>query len=141
MKQTLAMALAIAFLQIKCLSFLLIISGYLFARLFFISPEYCHLKNSLITSCFIMLSFEHPSGSHMIQYFSGYEILIFLVFRFASSLKPTVVFSGLQRTCEGNAAGENRPFNFTVCVKSVNKLTYVVLHIAFKECFETNFQK
>ena len=47
----------------------------------------------------------------------------------------------VQKTCEANAAGENRSFIFTVCVKSVPlyhfKLAYVVLHIAVKEFFKT----
>ena len=42
----------------------------------------------------------------------------------------------LERTCEANAAGENRSFIFTVCVKSVPcyhfKLGYVVLEMAVK---------
>ena len=60
-------------------------------------------------------------------------------------------FSGLQiedklwhqRTCEGDAAGENSSFIFTACVKSVSryqfKLVYVVLHMSVKEFFETHF--
>ena len=47
------------------------------------------------------------------------------------------------RTCESNPAGENSSFIFTVCVKSVPlyhfKLTFVVLHMAAKEVFETRF--
>ena len=53
--------------------------------------------------------------------------------------------SGLQRTCEFNAAGENSSFIFTVGVKSVPryhfKLAYSVLQMAVKEVFEAHFQK
>ena len=48
-----------------------------------------------------------------------------------------------ERTCEAYTAGENSYFIFTVCVKSVPlyhfKLTYVFLHMATKEFFETHF--
>ena len=49
----------------------------------------------------------------------------------------------IKRTCEANAAGENRLFILAVCVKSVLfyhfKLAYVVLHMAVKKFFETRF--
>ena len=48
-----------------------------------------------------------------------------------------------QRTCEANAVGENSTFIFTVCVRSVScyhfKLACVVLQMAVKEFFETDF--
>ena len=51
--------------------------------------------------------------------------------------------SSMQRTCEANAAGENSSFIFTVCVKSIPryhfKLAYVVLQMAVKEFFKTDF--
>ena len=47
-----------------------------------------------------------------------------------------------KRTCEANPAGENSPFIFTVCIKSVPlyhfKLAYVVLHMAVDEFLETS---
>ena len=50
----------------------------------------------------------------------------------------------LERTCEANPASEHSSFILRVCVKSVQlyhfKLTYVVLHVAVKEFFETHFQ-
>ena len=51
----------------------------------------------------------------------------------------------MQRTCEANAASENSSFIVTVCVKSVPRyhfqLTYVVLQMAVKEFFETQFYR
>ena len=48
-----------------------------------------------------------------------------------------------ERTCETNPLVENSSFIFTVCIKSAPlyhvKLAYVVLHMAVKEFFETNF--
>ena len=50
----------------------------------------------------------------------------------------------IQRTCyKANQASENSSFIFTVCVRSVLryhfKLAYVILQVAVKEFFETDF--
>ena len=51
--------------------------------------------------------------------------------------------SPIKRTCQANRAGENSPFIFKICVKSVPlynfKLAHVVLHMPLKEFFETHF--
>ena len=48
-----------------------------------------------------------------------------------------------KRTCEANPVGEESSFIFTVCIKSVAlyhfKLSYVVLHMAVTELFDTHF--